>query len=149
MYVTNNQVIGTVAMWAVRQSPYPGGPHDLTMVLQRLERDIREDFSVGGMMKKFDDWRDVEKYLSPKLRSIPEYMGWNERRNGNNAAFKFVSRYDGPGDPDNDFIDLDALERNVAMSIEREEEDVEDGRTSILMRRTSITAPADTNCEQT
>lgn len=121
MLVTSNQLVGTVAMCAVRQSPYPGGPGDLTLVLQTLERSIRPDFTTAGIMKKFRDWRDLEAYLSPKLRAIGEYMAWNERKNGNPAPFQFVTRYDAPGDPDNDFIDLGALERNVVMAIEREE----------------------------
>ena len=50
------------------------------------------------------------------LKSIPEFNLWNERKNGNKAPYSFVSRYSQPH-PDNDFIDLDALTRNVANAI--------------------------------
>lgn len=106
---------GAVALWAVHQSPYPC-PNNLETVIKKLTDLCAPDFNEVGM-RKFESFRDVEDYLAPRLRSIPEYMAWNERKSGNRAPFQFISRYDGPGNPDDDFIDLGALERNVAMHI--------------------------------
>jgi len=47
-------------------------------------------------------------------------MLWNERKNGNKAEFQFITHYSIDKNPDDDFIDLDALIRNVANSIIRE-----------------------------
>ncbi len=120
MWVTNRQICGAVANWAVRQSPYPGGPRDLTLVLQMLERSIRQDADRAGMLQ-FAERDDLEIYLIQKLRAIPEYVGWNERKNGNTAPFKFTSAFTPRGDPDDDFIDISALEGNVVRSIDAEE----------------------------
>lgn len=119
MYVSTKEIVGTVAMWAVRQSPYiiPG---NFVVALQRLERSIREDAGELQMID-FESWSLFKAYLVSKLRAVPEYVAWNDRKNGNRAPLQFTSRYDGPGDPDNDFIDLDALEINVANSIWRDD----------------------------
>lgn len=106
---------GSVAMWAVKQSPYPC-PDNLELVVKKLNDLCAPEFDAHGM-RRFDSFQEVEDYLSPKLRSIPEYMAWNDSKNGDERPFNFTSHYDGPGNPDDDFIDLDALERNAAMHI--------------------------------
>lgn len=63
---------------------------------------------------KFRDVNHLTNVLRNYLRDIPEYKAWNERKNGNQSPLSFTSAYDGPKDPDDDFIDMDALERNVA-----------------------------------
>lgn len=103
-------------MWAVRQSPYRC-PENLEKVLtavqERFEPNVEFGFREIGS--------ELRGYLREVFRGVPEYMAWNDRKNGNKAPFHFSSRYEGPGDPDDDFIDLDALEMNVAMEILREE----------------------------
>src|SRR5690554_3059803 len=105
-----------VALWAIKQSPYPC-PENLKVVVEKLHASIAEDFDGDYAMKKFGSFREVEQYAATHLRQVPEYLAWNERKNGNKAPLQFTSRYDGPGDPDDNFIDLGALERNVAMHI--------------------------------
>ena len=106
-------------MWAIRQSPY-AVPDDLGAVCVAIQDKFVGD--EGGLgFKKFADERDLENYISGVVRSIPEYMKWNDRKNGDDRPFNFVSRFDGPGDPDDYFIDLCALERNVTRSISEEE----------------------------
>lgn len=107
---------GAVALWAVKQSPYPV-PENLETVLQKLHDAIKDQFDGAFAMKKFVSIDEVEKFAAVSLRAIPEYLAWNERKNGDQSPFQFTSRYDGPGDPDSSFIDLGALEHNVAMHI--------------------------------
>jgi len=60
---------------------------------------------------------DIKEYLKTLLYQIPEFMLWNERKNGNKSKIQFVTRYSKDIDPDNDFIDIDALICNVANGI--------------------------------
>ena len=117
MIISAKQLAGTVAMWAIRQSPYRC-PDKLVSVLHRIqlrfEPNAPFDFREGS-----ED--EIHLYVSTLLRGIPEYLEWNERKNGNKAEFHFTSRYDAPGDPDDEFIDLDALERNVVNSMRDEQ----------------------------
>lgn len=55
----------------------------------------------------------IEQYLL----TIAQVRQWNERKNGNKSPFGFTSRYDGPTDPDDDFIDLDALRMNIVCGV--------------------------------
>lgn len=119
IYVSAKQLAGTVAMWAVRQSPYKS-PDDLGKVIHAIHDKFEPDAS-GFDFRMFSGKDELRAYVKGILRSIQEYTAWNDRKNGNNAPFKFSSRYDGPGDPDDDFIDLDALEMNVVHSIAAEE----------------------------
>lgn len=69
------------------------------------------------------DRRSLEKLVMGALLPMREFQRWNERKNGNRAPFNFGSRFDDPikQDPDDDFIDLDALVRNVAIGVAAEE----------------------------
>lgn len=119
IYVSAKQLAGTVAMWACRQSPYKV-PDGLDKVVIAVHDKFEPDAS-GFEGRMYQSSGELRAYVRDMLRSIPEYLAWNESKNGNGAPFHFVSRYDAPGDPDNDFIDLDALEMNVARSISAED----------------------------
>lgn len=112
--VTARMVMGNVAKMAVQQSPYPR-PDNLELVLDKLHIAIRDDFK--DYIVEFDTALTIEAYLHSKLGEIAEFFAWNERKNGNDAAIKFTSRYDSDDNPDDDFIDLDALVRNVTNEI--------------------------------
>lgn len=45
---------------------------------------------------------------------------WNEPKDGSKTEIVFVSRYSNKPNPDSDFIDLDALLRNVCIEIRNE-----------------------------
>ena len=102
--------MGAVAGNAVRQSPYHR-PDNLEIVLDKLHELVKPTFEKAtmGVAELTDEQLED---LIKQLRNIPEYEAWNERKNGNQAQYSFSSRYDKP-DPDNDFIDLDALEMNI------------------------------------
>ena len=117
--VGRKQLLGVLAMWAVRQSPYPC-PDNLHVVLQKL--DVIWKARTWGLLDftQFRTLRHLENWLKEVLTRMPEFMAWNERKNGDQSSLNFISRHDGRMDPDSDFIDLDALVRNVAMEVWRE-----------------------------
>lgn len=122
LFVTKSQLLGTFAKYAVQQSPYHR-PDNLEVVLDKFNELLRASFKAAQLeVGEFTDWLALENYLSETLAQIPEYVAWNERKNGNDAPMKFTSRYDTNNNPDDDFIDLDALQRNVAVEIKRENE---------------------------
>lgn len=107
---------GHIAMWAVRQSPYHC-PEGLREVLLEFRARITRDglnFDSNEMAQL--SFRNVKALLNFHLLPIPKFQAWNKRKNGNPAPYGFCSRYGKP-EPDNDFIDLDALTGNVARSV--------------------------------
>lgn len=128
---TAKTVAGHLAMWAVRQSPY-AYPDRLDKVVARLLRQLSEHAKraprANSLMKGTGmfrtDRRSLEKLVMGALRPMREFQRWNERKSGSREPFNSFSRFDDPTsrDPDNEFIDLDALVRNVALSVAAEEE---------------------------
>lgn len=119
MLVSEAQVLSEVARWAVQQSPYHR-PEHLEVVLDKLHSKIGELFIVQPLGFWEISEGALHALLSNHLREIPEYMAWNDRKNGNESPFAFTSAYDTQSDPDDDFIDLDALEGNVVRSIKED-----------------------------
>lgn len=112
---------GHIAMWATRQSPYHA-PDGLSDVLREFQISVAaetcHETHYGYYWLKLDiqsPSAHLRKILTEHLLCDPKVRKWNERKNGNQSPFSFVSRYDRPS-PDNDFIDLDALIRNIARS---------------------------------
>lgn len=128
---TAKTVAGHLAMWAVRQNPYPRCPEHLGLVVGRLlyqlKKHAKADRKSNSLMKAMGmfrcDERSLAKLIMRVLLPMREFQRWNERKNGNQEPFNDVSRYDDPTkrDPDNEFIDLGALVRNVAGSVAAEE----------------------------
>lgn len=116
MLVSPSQVAGTLAMWAVRQSPYPV-PDNLELVVRRFEELFPRD-EIG--FHQVADQDELYRLVMSIGDQIPEFLAWNDRKNGNRAPLGFVSRYERP-DPDDDFIDLYALCSNVALTVAAEE----------------------------
>lgn len=124
IYVSSRNLLGAIGKWAIEQSPYPR-PDNLEKVLDQLYTNTKETFGGGKLgFVTFDGHHSLVKFLQENLRSIPEYVGWNERKNGRQGyGFSGAGHHDN-GDvtlynakADDDFIDLDALERNVANEI--------------------------------
>ena len=119
--ITHRSIMGALASCAVQQSPYHR-PDNLEVVLDKFHEQIKGEFDGGKKyIMKFDTFKEIKDWIEPKLSSIPEFMLWNERKNGNQNPYGFsgAGHHDN-GDvtfftakADNDFIDLDALMRNV------------------------------------
>lgn len=115
--VNESQLLGAVAKWGIRQSPY-SFPENLLEVLDAFGVALKPDFHDEPLgFKEFIDESELLRYIHSKLVNIEAYWAWNNRKNGNDAPMKFTSRYDNGDNPDDDFIDLDALERNVAREL--------------------------------
>ena len=100
-------VLGALANWAVQQSPYLV-PDNLADALREFDSAFHSDefFSTDC------DWLKANIRLA--FMSCPHIEAWNNSKKGD-VQIAFYSRYDKP-QPDYDFIDLDALARNVAHS---------------------------------
>ena len=120
--ITQRTVMGALANWAVQQSPYPY-PENLEVVLRKFHELIKDDINetFAKYIKEFENWKECHDYIAEKLMTIPEFLAWNERKNGNKSPYGFSGaghHDDGSvtffqAKADNDFIDLDALTRNI------------------------------------
>ncbi len=77
--VSKKDILSGVAKWAVAQSPYHR-PDNLEIVLDKLndKLDKWEDVYIYKEMS----YQSIKDYLKEKLMSIPEFVLWNERKNG-------------------------------------------------------------------
>lgn len=117
------QLLGVIAKWGIRQSPYHR-PDNLETVLDKVHQNVAETFVKADLgFVEFSDEEEVKQFAYKTLENIPEWVAWNDRKNGNDSPFGFTSRYDRP-DPDNDFIDLDAMVQNIAREITLESQNV-------------------------
>ena len=116
--VSKRNLLSEVAKWAVAQSPYHR-PNNLEVVLDKLNENFGK-WSNDNMGYEYFTYKRLMDFLGRELKAIPEFLLWNERKNDNQSEYKFVDRYSKDDNPDDDFIDLDALIRNVANSIIRE-----------------------------
>lgn len=118
-YVFESVLLGYIAMWATRQSPYHS-PDGLPRVLADVQTGIayqrhRGIFEFPHTDTVSADRDSLNMLLRATLLQHPQVHQWNERKNGNESPYGFVSRYNKPN-PDDDFIDLDALVGNIVRS---------------------------------
>ena len=122
--ITARSVMGALASYAVQQSPYPY-PENLEIVLGKFNDLIKDELngSFKQYIKKFENWNECHDWISTKLHTIPEFMLWNERKNSRQGMGFSGAGHNDEGDvvvvskdpeADDDFIDIDALTRNVA-----------------------------------
>jgi hypothetical protein len=105
IYVSHKALAGALANWAVRQSPYIV-PENLGAAIEQFMAHWKaEDFQLMNSRELYDA-------IKIAVAECPLIEAWNHPKIGNHE-YVFVSRYDAPK-PDYDFIDLDALVRNVA-----------------------------------
>jgi len=127
MYIFLSELTAAIAEAAIRQSPYY--PIGLETVCNGITEIIEND-DEGIYGKKVSIESDImlgmtEQQLSDSidlLDRFDDFTNWNlskrEREKGvlvndeSRPKFTFSSRYDGPT-KENDFVDLDALKRNV------------------------------------
>lgn len=131
--ITHRSVMGALASCAVQQSPYPR-PENLEIVLDKFHELIKDDLdqTLKKYIKKFDSWKECHEYIASRLHTIPEFEAWNERKNKRQGHGFTGAGHDDKGNvvaiskapnPDDDFIDLDALTRNVTNAADKESKD--------------------------
>ncbi len=120
---TATQIRAQMASWVCRQHPFHSvaGVDEVNAL---ITADSHSDEWFGPSdcrMRRFEDWRAVEKWLRSVVDGHPQLQLWNEPKSGHANTLVFSSRYGGPR-PEDDFIDIDALLRNVALYSWRESE---------------------------
>jgi hypothetical protein len=122
MIISEGQLRGQLAMWVARQSPYRSvAGVDEVGALITLATKAADWFGPDNCrMRRFAGWHELEAWCRAAIGDHPQLEAWNTPRNGA-AGPVFTSRYDSPS-PDDDFIDIDALFRNVALHSWRESE---------------------------
>lgn len=102
------------AYWAVSQSPYD--TPDITSALVAFGEYIATKIPSREVVKF--SYNEIKEFISEDVfEKIPEIEALNHRKNGRDGM-GFCSRYDTPS-PDDDFIDLCALSRNIFYMIIR------------------------------
>ena len=106
--VSVHDVLGALACWGVRQSPYTA-PENLKEAVEQFAANWpHEDYK---MMDSETLWISIKE----TIKRCPLVTAWNNSKKGD-VQISFHSRYDQPH-PDYDFIDLDALANNMAHQI--------------------------------
>lgn len=108
LLISRTRVVGELASWAVQQSPYTVPDKLAEAVGAFYDHWPRDEYAT------FDTIQELERTVRGIMELVPEILAWNQRKNGRDGP-GFVTRYSEPH-PDDDFIDLDALARNVAMA---------------------------------
>lgn len=133
LLVSRNDVLGELAGWAVRQSPYTVPDKLAEAVTAFCDAWPRAEYA------QFDSVADLDYTIKTTFQHVPEIMAWNERKNGRDGH-GYVTRYDKPS-PDDDFIDLDALARNMAMAIWHDAADEKQFNDGFDARRAQLPEP--------
>lgn len=117
-YLYPDYIVGSLAKWAVRQSPYHN-PEGLEKVIGYLNACLKRDFQKAGRDLVEMSLCQINEYLHKNLMSLDVFLAWNNPKKGK-VQIKFVSSDSEEGDPDCDFIDLDALLHNVCLDLRDE-----------------------------
>lgn len=114
------------AKWAIAQSPYTV-PDRLSEVLDDLRNLLRlapgygsiGDFEFVQMPRS-----DLRLWLEAFIDNSAIVKSWNSPKNPSNCEYRFVSRFDAPIAPDDDFIDVSALCQNVVAELIRTDAEI-------------------------
>ncbi len=120
MVILKTDFIAEVVKWGIKQNAFKGElPRQTEIIVEKLNK----------LLPEFIETNDMRTFTSATIEQVPEIRDWNlsqvEYQNGvkvddeKRDGFVFVSRYGQP-QPEHDFIDIDALKRNIAVSLERE-----------------------------
>lgn len=123
MIFSEPQMRGQLAMWVARQHPFHS-VEGVDAVGSLISADCRGEDWFGPddcRMRRFASWRSVEGWLRSVIGGSEWLTQWNTPRSGHSTPVVFVSRSSGPERAD-DFIDIDALIRNIALHAWRESE---------------------------
>jgi len=114
-WLMKSDFMGALAYWLVTQSPYDAPDITASLIAFGGYLDGKFDLSTP---QKFNYGAIEDIINEDAFIAIPEIEKFNHSKI-NGAEFVFVTRYDAP-EPDCDFIDMNALARNVLSMICRE-----------------------------
>jgi hypothetical protein len=112
-------ITSSFAKFSIMQSPY-SCPDNLEYIIKYLDSKLKEKVEWDNLGYAELSLSDIEKLLYDILyeKGVKEFDDWNVSKKGK-SDFVFVTAFSKP-DPDYDFIDLDALLRNVCVEIRDE-----------------------------
>jgi hypothetical protein len=113
---SQKDLLGYIACWSVMLSPY-NVPENLTGVLETFALKTKPLFEGLKFEIMSASSEEICLILDKHLITQVSVIKWNERKDGNTEPYLFVSKYESKPNPDNDFIDLGALKRNIVNSI--------------------------------
>jgi len=123
--ITSKEIVGQIARHAVQQHPF-NAPEGLFELVQDVLGKSRADFPDGVPelpMRWFKDSSEIEIWLRDGFTGHQTLEAWNTPKSRHGAQIVFSSRYGGPA-PEDDFIDIDALWRNVSRATWSDAEEV-------------------------
>lgn len=110
---SRNAVLGQFACCAVRQTPYTS-PDRLWQAIEEMA------YAISDLDDYFHtNCHHLQNLMVQSFEECPTVKAWNVPKKGDHQMV-FVSRFETPT-PDHDFIDLDALARNIAHGITLQE----------------------------
>lgn len=107
-------ITGAFAMWAIRQSPYVV-PYGLEQSVSDMAALLRENAVFTDDMSELSI-DEIETVLCECFDKMPIVLAWNNPKSGVPKPFCEYA-HTGSYDPDYDFIDLDALARNISHTL--------------------------------
>jgi hypothetical protein len=110
-YISKKDFTGNLSRWAVRQSPY-SCPDNLERVIIKADGAWPSDTIEREHHLKEWSHDEFEEFVHRFVYSTPEVISWNSAKSGRQGN-SFVSAFGPLQAPEDDFIDLDALVRNV------------------------------------
>lgn len=119
-FFSTKQFLSKFAGEAVRISPYPA-PENLEKVIHRLHSQLNK-FATVWLFSDTNKWHEIKTdkellaFIGNTVLLDSDVLKWNDRKNGRDGP-GLVSAYEGIKDPDDDFIDLDALQQNIFRSL--------------------------------
>lgn len=111
-FVSLDYLLGAFAMWAVRQSPYHC-PDNLEEAICELRGLVQPKWKGAHFAELSCD--EIRGLLKGEFEASHWIMEWNKPKSGHGRPVS-CTRRDGPK-PDDDFIDLYALARNISHTI--------------------------------
>jgi predicted oxidoreductase len=111
--VMKSVVVGHFAMWAVRQSPYLL-PDNLDKGIEEFDKYLIYTINTCNEYLIEATYTELKDNIKRAITKSDIISSWNVAKKGSGPVF--VSRYSKPKS-DYDFIDLDALARNIAQSV--------------------------------
>ena len=123
MLITLSSLCGHMAQWVCRQHPYGsvGGVEEVNAwMIDMASRWQPRDCPMREFGSRLELWQWLEK----NLYAHPQMKIWNTPKSGHDREIVGSSRFWSPS-PDDDFIDIDALLRNVGNSAWQEAEEID------------------------
>ena len=124
-FIVKKDITSNFARWAIHQSPYQW-PEGLETVVKYLDACLEKSVEWKPFLPSngyaYLSLNDISNLLYSILyeQNFAAFDAWNVSKNRSDEKIRFTSAFSAPGDPDDEFIGLDALLTNVSVAIRNE-----------------------------